>query len=81
VRELGDVTLKRIALELMERLRHNATVDWQKWGSVRARLRNLVRITVRRYKYPPEQQEDAINLVLQQAERLAEDWSSTTGEI
>jgi type I restriction enzyme, R subunit len=81
VRELGDVTLKKIALELTEKLRHNTTVNWQKRESVRARLRNLVRITLRRYKYPPEQQEDAINLVLQQAERLAEDWSSTTGEI
>jgi type I restriction enzyme R subunit len=81
VRKLGDVTLKKIALELTEKLRHNTTVDWQKRESARAKLRNLVRITLRRYKYPPEQQEDAINLVLQQAERLAEDWSSTTGEI
>jgi type I restriction enzyme R subunit len=81
VRELGDVTLKKIALELTEKLRHNTTVDWQKRESVRARLRNLVRITLRRYRYPPEKQEDAINLVLQQAERLAEDWSSATGEI
>jgi type I restriction enzyme R subunit len=76
VRELGDVTLKKIALERTEKLRHNTTVDWQKRESVRARLRNLVRITLRRYKYPPEKQEEAINLVLQQAERLAEDWSN-----
>ena len=55
MRELGDVTLKKIALELTEKLRHNTTVDWQKRESVRARLRNLVRITLRRYKYPPEQ--------------------------
>ena len=55
-------------------------MDWQKRESVRARLRNLVRITLRRYKYPPDKQEDAINLVLQQAERLSEDWSSGTVE-
>lgn len=41
------------------------------------RLRNLVRITLRRHKYPPELQVEAIRLVLEQAERLADDWSNT----
>ncbi len=74
VRELGDEILKKIALELTEKLRNSATVDWQKRESVRARLRNLVRITLRRYKYPPDMQEEAIRLVLDQAERLSEMW-------
>jgi len=51
------------------------TVDWQKRDSVRARLRNLVRITLRRHKYPPDMQETAIALVLSQAERLSDEWS------
>jgi type I restriction enzyme R subunit len=76
VRELGDDILKKIALELTDRLRKSTTVDWQKRESVRARLRNLVRITLRRYKYPPDKQEEAIRLVLEQAERLSEDWSN-----
>jgi type I restriction enzyme R subunit len=71
VREMGDETLKKIAHELTEKLRNSATVDWQK----RARLRNLVRITLRRYKYPPEMQEEAIRLVLDQAERLSDEWT------
>jgi type I restriction enzyme R subunit len=75
VRELGDEVLKKIALELTEKLRNSTTVDWQKRESVRARLRNLVRITLRRYKYPPDKQDDAIRLVLEQAERLSDDWS------
>ncbi|MDX2272722.1 MAG: type I restriction endonuclease subunit R [Cyanobacteriota bacterium] len=75
VRELGDQVLKQIAQELTEKLRNSTTVDWQKRESVRARLRNLVRIILRRYKYPPDQQENAITLVLQQADRLSEDWS------
>ena len=75
VRELGDDTLKKIAVEVTEKLRNSTTVDWQKRESVRARLRNLVRITLRRYKYPPDMQEDAIRLVLEQAERLSEDWA------
>ena len=75
VQELGDETLKKIARELTERLRNSATVDWQKRESVRARLRNLVRITLRRHKYPPDKQEEAIRLVLDQAERLSDQWS------
>jgi hypothetical protein len=76
VRELGDPVLKLIAQELTQKLRNSATVDWQKPDSVRARLRNLVRITLRRYKYPPDLQEQAIQLVLSQAERLADDWGT-----
>jgi type I restriction enzyme, R subunit len=76
VRELGDETLKKIAHELTEKLRNSTSVDWQKRESVRARLRNLVRITLRRYKYPPDQQEEAIRLVLEQAERLSDEWTT-----
>jgi type I restriction enzyme R subunit len=77
VRELSDETLKKIAHELTDKLRHSTSVDWQKRESVRARLRNLVRITLRRYKYPPDKQEAAIELVLKQAERLSDEWSSS----
>jgi len=73
--ELGDDILKQIAHELTEKLRKSASVDWQKRESVRARLRNLVRITLRRYKYPPDHQEQAIKLVLDQAERLSDEWT------
>ncbi len=75
VRELGDEVLKQIAFELTAKLRSSTSVDWQKRESVRARLRNLVRITLRRYKYPPDKQEDAIRLVLEQAERLSDEWT------
>ncbi len=76
VEKMGDETLKTIAREVTEKLRNSTTVDWQKRESVRARLRNLVRITLRRYKYPPLMQEEAIRLVLEQAERLSDGWSS-----
>ncbi len=75
VRQLGDDVLKKIAFELTEKLRNSTSVDWQKRESVRARLRNLVRITLRRYKYPPDKQEEAIQLVLDQAERLSDEWT------
>jgi len=76
VRELGDETLKKLASELTERLRKSTTIDWQLRDSVRARMRNLVRQLLRRYKYPPDQQKQAIQLVLQQAEKLSHHWTT-----
>ena len=76
VRELGDEILKKIAHELTEKLRASTTVDWYVRDSVRAKLRNMVRILLRRYKYPPDKQAEAIDLVLKQAEVLSQSWSN-----
>lgn len=76
VRELGDETLKKIALEITEKLRTSTTVDWQVRESVRAKLRILVRRTLQRWKYPPDKQDEAVELVLKQAEILADHWSN-----
>lgn len=75
VRELGDEALKQIARELTQKLRASVTVDWQHKDSVRAKMRNLVRRILKRYKYPPDAQGQAIEDVLKQAETLADDWS------
>ncbi|HIH0941271.1 TPA: type I restriction endonuclease subunit R [Vibrio cholerae] len=74
VRELGDDNLRKLAIELTHQLRKSATVDWQKRESVRARMRNLVRRLLRKWKYPPDAAEEAIKLVLEQAEVLADGW-------
>ncbi len=73
---LGDDTLEKLASELTEKLSNSTTVDWQVRDSVRAKMRILIRQLLRKYKYPPEGCEDAIALVLQQAEALAEEWSA-----
>ena len=75
VRELGDDILKKIAHELTVNLRQNITVDWSQRESVRARLRLMVKRILRKYKYPPDLQDGAVELVLQQAEALGESWS------
>jgi type I restriction enzyme, R subunit len=74
VRELGDDTLKKIAIELTDNLRKNTTIDWAVRETVRARLRLLVKRILRKYKYPPDQEQTAINTVLEQAETLSESW-------
>ncbi len=76
VRELGDEILKKIAVEITEKLRKSTTVDWQVRESVRARLRILVRRTLQRYKYPPDKAPEAIELVLKQAEALSNSWTN-----
>ena len=75
VRELSDEILKKIAHELTENLRKNLTVDWSARESVRAKLRLMVKRILRKYKYPPDQQEAAVELVLQQAQALGEAWA------
>jgi len=76
VRKLNDEILKQIAVELTEKLRNSTTVDWQVRDSVRAKIRNMVRRLLRRYKYPPDKAPEAIELILKQAEVLAEDWTN-----
>jgi type I restriction enzyme R subunit len=63
------------ASELAEKLRNSTTVDWQFRDSVRARMRILIWQLLRKYKYPPEGYDDALALVLQQAEELAGAWT------
>jgi len=75
VRELGDEILKKIAIEITDKLRKSTTVDWQVRDSVRAKLKILVRRTLQRYKYPPDKAAEAVELVLKQAEALSNSWT------
>ncbi len=74
VKKLTDETLKKIAHELTENLRKNLSLDWSERESVRASLRLMVKRILRKYKYPPEMQDAAVELVLQQAQALGESW-------
>ncbi|MGH9847966.1 MAG: type I restriction enzyme endonuclease domain-containing protein, partial [Blastocatellia bacterium] len=76
VRELGDEILRKIAVELTDHLRKNVTVDWSVRETVRARLRLMVKRILRKYKYPPDREARAVELVLRQAETLSEAWVS-----
>ena len=75
MREMNDEILKSIAQELTKKLRNSVSVDWQKRESVRAKMRNMIRIILRRFKYPPDKQQEAIELVMKQAEVLSDEWS------
>lgn len=74
VKVLGDETLRRIARELVENVRRNVTIDWTVKESVRAKLRVMVKRILRKYGYPPDKQEKAMQTVLEQAELFGESW-------
>jgi len=67
---MGDDKLRVIAHELLVSLRKNVAVDWAHRAAARARLRVLVKRILRKYGYPPDLQDTAVQTVLQQAEAI-----------
>ncbi|MCT1414646.1 type I restriction endonuclease subunit R [Corynebacterium sanguinis] len=72
---LEDDVLAQIARELVTALRRDAKTDWTVRDDVRAKLRRSIRTLLRKHKYPPEQRNEAVVLVLEQMERFAPRWS------
>lgn len=77
IQMMGDDKLKLIAHELLVSLRENVSVDWAHRDSARARMRVLVKRILRKYGYPPDLQDVAVQTVLQQAEALTSGWSES----
>ena len=75
VKVLGDETLRQIALELVDSVRKNVTIDWAVKEGVRARMRTIVKRILRAHGYPPDKQEQATLTVMAQAELLCKDWA------
>ena len=75
VQVMGDDKLRVIAHELLVNLRENVPVDWAHRDSARARMRVLVKRILRKYGYPPDLQDVAVQTVLRQAEALSSTWS------
>ncbi|MBS87905.1 type I restriction endonuclease subunit R [Sphingobium sp.] len=70
VEAMGNERLRLIAHELLEQLRINVTVDWHQRESARARMRVLVKRILKKYGYPPDLADEAVQTVLAQAEIL-----------
>ena len=75
VEVMGNDHLRVIAHELLNNLRSNVSVDWQRRESARARMRVLVKRILRKHGYPPDLQDAAVRTVLQQAEVLSARWA------
>ena len=64
--------LVAISRELTEAMRKSATIDWQKKESARAGMRRAIKRLLKKYKYPPEGVEDAMETVMAQCELWAD---------
>jgi len=72
---MGEPALRLIAHELMMSIKNSVSVDWMHREAARARIRVLVKKILRKYGYPPDLQDSAVQTVLQQAEALSAEWS------
>lgn len=73
---MGDQVLKQIATELATTIRNNMSVDWTVREAVQARMRVMIKKLLRKYKYPPDQTEGAVILVMEQAKQMCENESA-----
>lgn len=64
--------LVSLTRELTEMLKKNRTIDWNRRESERANMRRLVKRLLKKYKYPPEEAEDAMEIVIKQCEQWAD---------
>jgi len=65
--------LRELAVILTERVKQNASIDWTIKESVRAKLKVIIKRTLRQYGYPPDMQKLATETVLKQAELIAKE--------
>ena len=65
-------TLVAMAKELTEALRNSKTIDWRQKESARANMRRMVKRLLKKYKYPPEEQDVAMETVIKQCELYAD---------
>ena len=68
---MGKEKLRELAIVLYDRVRKNTSIDWTIRENARAKLRVIVKRTLRQYGYPPDMQELATETVLKQAELIA----------
>jgi type I restriction enzyme R subunit len=73
---MGEPKLRVIANELVTSVKGSVTVDWMHRDTARARMRVLVKRILRKYGYPPDLQDAAVQTVLQQAEALSAEWAN-----
>ena len=69
---VADFRLIALTKELTETLRKNRTIDWSRRDSARANMRRLVKRLLKKYNYPPEEAQNALDTVLRQCEQWAD---------
>ena len=65
--------LRELAVVLFQKVKENTSIDWTIKESVKAKLKVIVKRTLRQYGYPPDMQKLATETVLEQAKLIAEE--------
>jgi len=73
---MGDEALKKIARELVREVRKSATIDFTRKESVQAKMRVTIKRLLKKYKYPPDHRQEAIKLIMEQAQLFGEAWAT-----
>lgn len=68
---MGDDVLAGIARDLLAVVRRDTKTDWTVRDDVRAKLRASIKRLLVLHRYPPDQQPEAIRLVIEQMESMA----------
>jgi type I restriction enzyme R subunit len=63
--------LRELAVAPTTSVKKNTSIDWQQKHSPRAKLRTVIKRLLRKYGYPPDMQQLAIDNVIAQAELMA----------
>lgn len=68
----SDEEFVALTRELTEVLHKNRTIDWNHKESARAQMRVLVKRLLKKYKYPPEGAQQALDTVMRQCDHWAD---------
>ena len=74
---MGTDVLKKIAIELTQKIKSSTTIDWNIRSSIRAKIQFEIKVLLKKYKYPPDDPKDpnnyekSIKLIMDQTELLA----------
>lgn len=64
--------LVAMAREITDALRKNRTLDWRQKETARAKMRTMIKRLLKKYHYPPEEAQNAIEVVMRQCELWAD---------
>jgi type I restriction enzyme R subunit len=74
---MGIDTLKKIAIELTQKIKSSTSIDWNIRSSIRAKIQFEIKVLLKKYKYPPDDPgnpnnyEKSIQLIMDQTELLS----------
>ena len=68
-----DEQFVALTKELTDVLHRNRTIDWNRKESARAKMRVMVKRLLKKYKYPPEGAQAALDTVMRQCDHWADD--------